>query len=107
MSQFLGFLFGLYVVGTFVAWPICWWTRTNRSQAPLERRLLSLGYALQWPYTLYCKFSGRATPGSVRGNFSRATPPSSSSTHVTSASAGKATMNTQATQQVHLSNRKQ
>lgn len=59
MSGFLSFIFGLWIIGTFVAWPIMWFKRTDRSSSPLARRLVALGHALGWPYFIVKIFTDR------------------------------------------------
>lgn len=59
MGSFFGFIGGLYMIGIFVFWAIFWWTKTDRSRSPFERRMIALGHAFLWPYYAYQFFAGR------------------------------------------------
>ena len=49
MGHFFGFIFGLWIVGTFVTWPYFWAKRTTPGDNPRARRFKALGIALIWP----------------------------------------------------------
>ncbi len=36
-------------MGVLVSWPYFWAKKTNKSQAPIQRRFMGLGYGLVWP----------------------------------------------------------
>lgn len=59
MENVLIFIFGIYVWGYFISWAIFWWKKTDRSQAPIQRRTKAAGYALIWPYFLFEYFTGK------------------------------------------------
>lgn len=59
MGAVFGFILGLYILGVVLAWPVFWARRTDRSQAPIERRLIGLMYALAWPVFAYDYVAGR------------------------------------------------
>lgn len=59
MGQFFGVIFGIYMICVFVTWPIFWFKKTDRSQAPIVRRAIGLGYGLIWPVAIFQFFAGR------------------------------------------------
>jgi hypothetical protein len=59
MGAIFSFIFGSYMLGVVIAWPIFWARRTDRSQAPIERRLMGLVYALAWPVLMFNHFAAR------------------------------------------------
>lgn len=59
MGTFLGVIFGIYLIGTFVCWPFFWAKKTQRSQAPIVRRGIGLAYALTWPYMIVRYVTGQ------------------------------------------------
>ena len=60
MGAVFGFLFGLWVLGAIVTSPYFWVKRTDRSQAPLVRRLMAVAYGMTWPYLAYSAIAGGA-----------------------------------------------
>jgi hypothetical protein len=59
MAPFFSFIFGLWMLVAILSSPFFWFKKTDRSQAPIARRLLALGYGLAWPYLLVTQFTGK------------------------------------------------
>lgn len=74
MGAFFLFIFSMYIFVTFAIWPYMWAKRTNRSQAPFDRRLMALGYAASWP-AIAVRYFQRRNSGVASG----AVPPGSAS----------------------------
>ncbi len=59
MGTFFGVILGLWFwVGVFSS-PYFWFKKTDRSQAPIARRLMAFGFGLAWPYFIYRYFAGQ------------------------------------------------
>jgi len=67
MGTFFGFIFGIYFIGVFISWPFFWAKKTSRSQAPIVRRGIGLGYALTWPYMIVKYFTTVQSNSRVAG----------------------------------------
>lgn len=59
MGAFFGVIFAFWIFGSFVAAIYFWFTTTDRSQAPLERRIIAMLRGLTWPYVVVRHFRGR------------------------------------------------
>jgi hypothetical protein len=57
--EFLGFLFSVWFVGFVTSSFYFWATKTNRSQAPVVRRLTGAAYGVIWPVFVVRYFTGR------------------------------------------------
>lgn len=47
-----GFFIGSYALIAFVSALYFWWSKTDKSRAPFERRMIALGHGFIWPYYL-------------------------------------------------------
>lgn len=59
MGSFVSFIIGLWIFGALWYAPYCWWKRTDKSDAPVVRRLKALGMGFIWPYDIYRHFVQR------------------------------------------------
>ena len=59
MGTFFGLIFGVWLIGTFICWPVFWARKTDRSQAPIVRRGIGLAHALVWPIAVVRHFMGQ------------------------------------------------
>lgn len=66
MGDFLGFIFGLWFVGSMVSAPYFWAKKVDRSYAPIVRRFMAWGYGLGWPYFIFQFFAARKNAGQQR-----------------------------------------
>jgi hypothetical protein len=57
--EFLGTIASFWFFGAIVSSFYFWWTKTDRSQAPIVRRFTALGYGLAWPVLLVKYFTDR------------------------------------------------
>jgi hypothetical protein len=60
MGVFFGLVFGIWFWGGVLSSPYFWFKKTDRSQAPIARRFMALGYGLAWPYLVITYFTGKA-----------------------------------------------
>jgi hypothetical protein len=59
MGTVLGAMLGIWFWVGFFSSPYFWFKKTDRSQAPIARRLMAFGYGLAWPYLIYRYFAGQ------------------------------------------------
>jgi hypothetical protein len=58
MGNFLAVIFAIWFWTAVLSSPYFWLKRTNRSQAPVVRRFMALGYGFAWPYLVVKHFTG-------------------------------------------------
>lgn len=63
-------IFWTYCAIVFISSIYFWAKKTNRSQAPLHRRLIGLGYGLIWPIMLVRGVTGSGRGGGPTGGSS-------------------------------------
>jgi hypothetical protein len=59
VGAFFGFIFSLWLLGAFLSSFYFWLKKTDRSQAPITRRTIALGYGLAWPVMVIKYFTSR------------------------------------------------
>lgn len=68
MGSFFVVILGIWFwVGAFSS-PYFFAKRTDRTQAPIQRKLVALGYGLAWPYLLVTYFRGKQQVAEERQN---------------------------------------
>jgi hypothetical protein len=72
MGGFFGAVFGIWIGGALLSSFYFWAKRTDRSQAPIARRFMALGYGLGWPYFAYQFFAGKQQAASTKASMSDA-----------------------------------
>lgn len=87
MGTLFGAIFGWWLFIAFISSFYFWAKKTDRSRAPIERRVTAAGYGLAWPYFAYLAVKGSQKQGASRaeqrapyehipGAAGSATPPS-------------------------------
>lgn len=53
------FIFIIWILISFISMPYFWFNRTDRSQTPIARRAVAIGYGLVWPIVVIVSLKNR------------------------------------------------
>ena len=63
-ANIIGSIFSFYFVIAFFSSFYFWAKKTDRSQAPIQRRMIATGFALAWPFFVFRSASNKSNQAS-------------------------------------------